>query len=193
VTSNLSGINITLQDMPSVWGQVNYGGGQTGDVYVVAVTASNSWDTTYLCILPWVQGESSTTGGSVYISFPANYMIAGMPASNYWIRAFIDQNADGQMTPLEAAGTYSANGLALSNRVTGINFTINADGDGDGLPDWWENQYFGNTTSQSGGGDADGDGVNNLTEYQQGRDPTKGAQADSGGAVNLAVYTVLEK
>jgi len=43
-----------------------------------------------------------------------------------------------------------------------------------------------------GGGDADGDGVSNLTEYLQGRDPNAGATNDVASVVNLKVYTHLE-
>src|SRR5262245_48814537 len=46
------------------------------------------------------------------------------------------------------------------------------DEDADGLPDYWENQFFGNTWSQTGLGDADGDGLRNLQEYQLGTYPT---------------------
>jgi hypothetical protein len=78
----------------------------------------------------------------------------------------------------------------------GFIFTVAAnnpatDTDGDGLPDSWEMQYFG-SLNQTAGGDFDGDGVSNLTEYQQGRNPTKGETPDTGGAVNLKVYTTLE-
>ena len=62
VTSNLSGINIVLQDVPGISGTLTYSGTATGNMYVVAVTASNSFDTTYQCLIPWVQGESSMTG-----------------------------------------------------------------------------------------------------------------------------------
>ena len=48
---------------------------------------------------------------------------------------------------------------------------INADSNHNGIPDWWEIQYFGgllaNVTL-----DPDGDGVNNLNEYACGTDPT---------------------
>jgi hypothetical protein len=44
--------------------------------------------------------------------------------------------------------------------------------DGDGLPDTWEQTYFGNS-SQGPDGDYDGDGHTNLEEYQAGTDPTK--------------------
>ncbi len=43
--------------------------------------------------------------------------------------------------------------------------------DSDGLPDWWEIQYFGDL-SQDGEGDFDGDGYTNLEEYGAGMDPT---------------------
>ena len=45
------------------------------------------------------------------------------------------------------------------------------DADGDGLPDAWEQQYFGNTT-YNGNDDPDGDGYTNLEEYQNGTNPT---------------------
>lgn len=86
--------------------------------------------------------------------------------------------------------TVTVDGVA-SNSVT---FTVagNAsDTDGDSLPDSWEVQYFSNL-SQSASGDPDGDGRNNLTEYLQGRDPTKGTVADVSGLVNLIVHTILE-
>jgi len=81
----------------------------------------------------------------------------------------------------------TVNGVA-SNAVV---FTVGEiDSDGDGLPDNWELQYFGNL-SQGANGDPDGDGVTNLQEYQQGRNPTKSALADDGDFVNLKVHTPL--
>ncbi len=47
----------------------------------------------------------------------------------------------------------------------------NPDTDGDGLPDAWETQYFGNL-SQTASGDYDGDGASNLLENQRGTSPT---------------------
>ncbi|HJP93501.1 MAG TPA: SBBP repeat-containing protein [Pyrinomonadaceae bacterium] len=73
----------------------------------------------------------------------------------------------------------------------GVIFSVSAtDSDGDGLPDTWELQYFGNL-SQSANGDPDGDGLTNLQEFQQGRNPTKSALADDGDFVNLKLYTPL--
>ncbi|BCU77908.1 BNR-4 repeat-containing protein [Luteolibacter sp. LG18] len=45
------------------------------------------------------------------------------------------------------------------------------DGDGDGMPDSWEQAYFG-TTTRNGTGDYDRDGLTDKQEYQAGTDPT---------------------
>ncbi len=55
------------------------------------------------------------------------------------------------------------------------------DPEGDGLGDAWEIHYFGNLTN-SPTGDADGDGLTNLQEYQGGTDPTTN---DFPGCVSL--------
>lgn len=57
--------------------------------------------------------------------------------------------------------------------------------DRDGLVDSWEMQKFGNLTSQIGSGDADGDGVSNLTEYLAGTNPNL-ADSDADGVSDLA-------
>jgi len=78
------------------------------------------------------------------------------------------------------------NGLSSNGMV----FTVaELDSDADGLADWWELQYFGNL-NQTAGGDPDGDGISNLQEYQQGRNPTVNALLDDA-AINLKVFTPL--
>ena len=73
----------------------------------------------------------------------------------------------------------------------GVVFAIGEiDTDADGLPDNWEIQYFGNL-NQTASGDPDGDGLTNLLEYQQGRNPTKSALSDPGDFVNLKVHSPL--
>jgi chitodextrinase len=49
---------------------------------------------------------------------------------------------------------------------------ISVDTDSDGLPDAWEMQYFGSLAAQTGAGNADGDTLTNLQEFQARLDPT---------------------
>jgi subtilisin family serine protease len=63
-------------------------------------------------------------------------------------------------------------GLTGSDTVNVTVLDSETDNDADGLPDGWEIQYFGDTTSQNGNGDPDGDGLTNLEEYQSGSNPT---------------------
>ncbi|HUA66450.1 MAG TPA: hypothetical protein VME24_11420 [Alphaproteobacteria bacterium] len=65
------------------------------------------------------------------------------------------------------------------------------DGNGNGLPDSWEMQYFGNL-NQTATGDYDGDGVDNLQEFLDGTNPTNAASVDyrlevsnDGGVVSI--------
>ena len=53
--------------------------------------------------------------------------------------------------------------------------TIAEDSDEDGLPDWWEEQYFGESKINEVGpsGDPDGDSFTNLEEYTENTDPTR--------------------
>lgn len=64
----------------------------------------------------------------------------------------------------------------------------NQDSDGDGMPDMWETQNGLNPAANDAIADPDSDGVSNLTEFLQGRNPTTGAVPDTTGAVNLRVY-----
>ena len=56
-----------------------------------------------------------------------------------------------------------------TNDVTG--FSTRVDSDGDGMPDDWEQQYFGSATGASPTDDTDGDGMTNRDEFVAGTDP----------------------
>ena len=80
-------------------------------------------------------------------------------------------------TGTSGAGWYEVS-LRWSNQAvagTGTNPLVadnpNGDSDHNGLPDAWENQYFGHIGVDPQA-DPDGDGLTNLQEYQQGTDPT---------------------
>jgi hypothetical protein len=63
---------------------------------------------------------------------------------------------------------------AIGNRGTDtmwVNVSAITDSDNDGLPDSWEEEYFGNL-DQDADDDPDNDGFDNLEEYNNGTDPT---------------------
>ncbi len=137
-------------------GTVAYEGQQTGSILVVAVTVSNSWATNH--------SSSVATAGA--------YSIANMPnLTNYWFKAFRDSDGDVSKDATEAWGSYVSNSVFVATNVTGVGITLeDPDDDGDGLPDWWEMTHFTNL-NETATGDADGDGLDNLGEYQNGSDP----------------------
>jgi len=105
------------------------------------------------------------------VSFPAAYTISGLPTGTYHVRAWVDADGSGTYSPGEPGGQLSATPLAVSNRVTGCDFALGLDSDGDGLPDWWEMEHFGGATNAVLSADSDADGLDNLAEYLIGTDP----------------------
>lgn len=73
------------------------------------------------------------------------------------------------------AGTTFMFSQADRANVERVDLTLAArdpDVDGDGIPDWWETEFFGCATCANAGDDSgDVDGVNNLDEYLAGTDP----------------------
>jgi hypothetical protein len=67
-----------------------------------------------------------------------------------------------------------------------LNLAATVDTDGNGLPDWWELQYFGHLTGTDPAADPDHDGEDNLAEFLAGTDPT-----DPNSVFHLAVPVPL--
>jgi subtilisin family serine protease len=53
-----------------------------------------------------------------------------------------------------------------------LNLAHSVDTDGNGLPDWWEQQFFGHLTGTDPNADPDHDGASNLAEFLAGTNPT---------------------
>jgi subtilisin family serine protease len=53
-----------------------------------------------------------------------------------------------------------------------LNVLRSVDADGNGLPDWWEQEYFGQLTGTDPAADPDHDGASNLAEWLAGTNPT---------------------
>ncbi len=73
--------------------------------------------------------------------------------------------------------TFAARDTMADSNLGTVTITVTApDSDGDGIPDWWAQKYFGHPTAQAAdhsraADDPDGDGVNNLAEYRASTDP----------------------
>jgi hypothetical protein len=66
---------------------------------------------------------------------------------------------------------FTSTSLADPAKVDGVRMRLLRDEDNDGLPDAWEQQYFGNPTNAIASDDSDGDGFSNLAEYIASTDP----------------------
>jgi len=63
--------------------------------------------------------------------------------------------------------------LSLVTRTGGrLNLLKLLDSDGNGLPDWWEQVYFGQPTGTDPAADPDGDGLSNVQEFVADTNPT---------------------
>lgn len=111
-----------------------------------------------------------------YLSVPLQY------ESGIWNggagQAFTNTLADVQWIEIrvtrsgELGQSYYIDDFALTRLVPSALAMV--DSDGDGLPDFWEEQYFGGATNGVASADGDGDGDSNLQEYNGQSDPTAG-------------------
>lgn len=81
---------------------------------------------------------------------------------------------------VSAEGTSASAGAFTRRQRLSFDMAEGADGDGDGLPDWWERLYGTDPGAADAGGDPDGDGLPSGDEYRRGTDPLD-ADSDDGG------------
>jgi Tol biopolymer transport system component len=94
-------------------------------------------------------------------------------------------NADGSAIAFKAvdAGLVAGDlNQTIDAFASSVSVLSTADGDADGIPDWWLQQYFGHTNSQANdlsrpGDDADDDGLTNHEEFLTGTNPMDAASA----------------
>lgn len=72
---------------------------------------------------------------------------------------------------------------------TAVAYFLIGDGDGDGVPDAWEQRYLG-SLAQAADGDSDGDGIGLHDEYLGGTDPRFSDTALAGGITHSASATL---
>lgn len=140
-------------------------------------------DTTFLSLSEWQgmgYGEHSAISnqGAVFTdSASDDYTILSTgPAAESGVSSL-----DGKTAPLEDILGESRPGQILYDIGAYEYIPPTADGDGDGMPDWWEDYYSVDDPDD----DPDGDGYTNLQEYENGTDPTVKDPSDnkSGGCM----------
>ncbi|HYE99836.1 MAG TPA: galactose oxidase-like domain-containing protein, partial [Planctomycetota bacterium] len=144
--------------------------------FVVSRTGGTSTPLT----VQYALGGSSTTGTD-FASPPGFVVIPGGSASaTVTITPTDDALVEGSesvtftLTPL---AHYAVGSPASASATIDDNDAAPGDTDADGLPDPWEQAYFGNLL-QTGSGDPDGDGLSNAGEASAGSNPV---QPDSDG------------
>jgi chitinase len=85
--------------------------------------------------------------------------------------AVVDTDNDGYADAIDAFPNDQSEWLDTDSDGLGNN--TDTDDDGDGMPDVWENLYGLNSLVNDANGDLDGDGVSNLSEYNNATDPSQ--------------------
>ncbi len=132
----------------------------------------------------YVDGElTTTTSGQTPALFSAAPLVAGLaPVALDDLLVVRGALSPQQIAAIHAGGRDHGAG-ALDVLEAG-----GADSDYDSLPDLWEQRYFGAVGGEPGG-DADGDGLDNATEFRVGSDPTL-ADGDGDGVADAAEIAV---
>jgi hypothetical protein len=200
-TASASNIKVTILNAPGTWGNNtgdrmydNYSYSYSGnmditvtnltagvyDVYLYGHGAIDNANGKYY--MPG-QGTKSTASGS----FWNTPLTSWTENTHYVVFRSVTVPANGGIYVQAQAG------LSGYTLVNGMQIACAGDSDNDGLPDSWEIQYFGNL-NQTASGDSETipDGINNLTEYRQGRNPKRGTLPDTGGVLNFSVHTLLK-
>ena len=125
-----------------------------------------------------------TLGGALMVSLINNFqalMTAGasftlLASANPLSGAFANVASGGLLTTTDGYARFMVVYAGANTvQLTGL---LILDTDGDGMPDWWEDQFGFNKAS---GGDAaldsDGDGMSNLAEFRAGTDPRNPASS----------------
>ncbi len=128
--------------------------------YVVDENGSGSWEHRAYWgadLIAWGAGGTAS-----------RYPVGALPTAGQWVRLEVLASAVGLEGKIVEGMAFTLHGGRAAWDSAG---TIKPDHDGDGLPDTWEMQYFGNLL-QTATDDNDGDGLSNLYEYRLGYNPT---------------------
>ena len=111
--------------------------------------------------------------GRALSDYTGGFELAGLGEGSFTVSA---GHADYYFEPRKVSVALTKDHPGQDVSFTGWPLT---DDDDDGMPDFWEEKYFGDL-SQDGSGDSDQDGLADLDEFYQGTDPTS-ADSDADG------------
>lgn len=141
-------------DPPNISGTVTYSGSMYPGASIIVMAIGHT--------TPTHQITNST---------PGPYQFPKLAADNYNVHAFIDQ--DGSRGAGGYEPRYEVNDFAVTGQVVNVNLDIvDIDSDSDGLPNWWEYQFFGNSTNTLRTLDDEPDALDNIAEFNNLTDPT---------------------
>ena len=112
-------------------------------------------------------------GGKELSDYTGGFELTGLAEGSFTVSA---SHEEYYFVPRKTTVTLSKEHSQEELSFTGYPLT---DEDNDGMPDFWEQQYFGDL-SRDGSGDFDQDGLADLDEFYQGTDPTN-ADSDADG------------
>ena len=165
-----------LHDAVTIRGVLTYTGGAPGALVAVLEQTAKA--------RPARSVFTQQAGSAGNYAFPAEGD-ADLPGEGvlYSVVAFVDVDGNGTRGPAEPFAEFADNPLDPVGRAPGIVVNLvlaDVDGDGDGLPDWWEQENFQNLDAEYYD-DADGDGVPTGIELAKGTDPDDPADSPTKG------------
>jgi len=139
-----------------------------------------------------VMGSASASAGVAVVTVNSVMATSGNGFANW--AATVSGLSVGTNTLIVIATDQAVPPNSLTNIWHVIYAAGSYDGNGDGLPDAWQVQYFGCVTCPQAapGADPDGDGFTNLQEFEAGTDPTLPSPAapSSLAATGVATYQI---
>ena len=115
-----------------------------------------------------------TPGTYVYSDFyNGNIMQARPDTGGTWLSSLLLNTSFN----LSAFGEDRHGEIYITSYAGGVYRLNPVDSDSDGLPNWWEMQYFASPTAAVAAEDSDGDGYSNLQEFTAATDPQAPASA----------------
>lgn len=132
-----------------------------------------------------------------------SFNLPGLPGSNLSLDPkFVnagsnDFHLDAASPCIDACADYITAGRDLEGQPRPLGYVWDmgayesaayGDTDGDGMPDWWETLYFGNTAMEPDG-DEDSDGILNIDEYHAGTNPQTALTLTIDNPAEVLLYT----